>query len=422
VGGRHRRPLDRQATYGEVFGVDEFRSLWLAQALSYIGDQFAQVALAVLVYNNTHSPLKTAVAYALTYLPPIMGGPVLSVLADLIPRRRVMIFCDVARAGILGLMAVEPMPFAALCTLIFLSVLLGTPFTAARAALLSEVLPGDMYVVGSAITNITHQFTQMMGFLMGSAVIYAVGTHQALGVDAVTFALSAIIVVVGVQRRPAPQGEAKTRDSLWQISRRGGRLVFGDRTLRPLVCFAWLCGFYVLPEGLAAPYAKTFGDSPFIVGLLMSAMPTGMVVGAFAYSRFVRPDNRLRFMGWMAMLACAPLVGSGLHPPLWAVVALWALSGVGCAYQIAANAAFVAAVPPSGRGQAFGLAQSGILASQGVGILIGGALAQVLGPEPVVALAGVAGLSVATMLAMSWTQVRTEVIASTHDRAISAAA
>lgn len=422
MGGRHRRLLDRQATYGEVFGVSEFRSLWLAQALSYIGDQLAQVALAVLVYNNTHSPLQTAVAYALTYLPPIMGGPVLSIFADLIPRRRVMIVCDVARAGIVALMAIRHMPFAALCALVFLTVLLGAPFTAARAALLSEVLPGDMYVVGSAINNITHQVTQMMGFLAGSAVIYVVGTHEALAVDAVTFGLSALIVVAGVRRRPSPRRDGRHRPSLWTITRQGGRLVLGDRTLRPLVCFAWLCGFYVLPEGLAAPYAKTFGDSPVIVGLLMSAMPTGMALGAFAYSRFVRPDNRLRFMGWMAMLACAPLLGAGLRPPLWVVIILWALSGVGCAYQVAANAAFVAAVPPSGRGQAFGLAQSGILASQGIGILVGGALAQVLGPEPVIALAGAAGLSVATMLAMSWTQVRGEVIASTHDRAIRAAA
>ena len=422
MGGRHRRLLDHQATYGEVFGVGEFRSIWLAQALSYIGDQLAQVALAVLVYNNTHSPLKTAVAYALTYLPPIMGGPILSVLADVLPRRRVMIVCDVARAGVLGLMAIHRMPFPVLCALIFLSVLLGTPFTAARAALLSEVLPGDLYVVGSAINNITHQITQMLGFLVGSAVIFAVGTHQALAVDAVTFALSAIIVVAGVRRRPAPRPDGAERQSLWRITQQGGKLVLGDRTLRPLVCFAWLCGFYVLPEGLAAPYAKTFGDSPVIVGLLMSAMPTGMVVGAFAYSRFVRPDDRLRLMGWMAMLACAPLIGAGLRPPLWVVVTLWALSGVGCAYQVAANAAFVAAVPPSGRGQAFGLAQSGILASQGIGILVGGALAQVLGPEPVIALAGAAGLSVATMLAMSWTQVRGEVIASTHERTIGAAA
>jgi MFS family permease len=117
-------------------------------------------------------------------------------------------------------------------------------------------------------------------------------------------------------------------------------------------------------------------------------------------------------MGWMSMLACAPLIGSALHPPLWAVLLLWALSGAGSAYQLAANAAFVAAVPPSGRGQAFGLAQSGILAGQGLGILVGGAAAQVLGPEPVVALAGVAGLSVAAMLSMTWTQVRGGLIVS----------
>jgi MFS family permease len=420
--GRHRRPFDRQVTYHEVFGVGEFRSIWLAQTLSYIGDQLAQIALAVLVYNNTHSALRTAVAYALTYLPSIMGGPVLSVLADLIPRRRVMIVCDVARMGIVALMTLHQMPFSALCFLIFWTVLLGAPFTAARAALLSEVLPGDMYVVGSAINNITHQLTQMLGFLVGGAVIYAVGTHQALAVDAATFAISAVILVTGVRPRPAPRREGRKRPSLWTITRDGARLVFRDRTLRPLVCFAWLCGFYVIPEGLAAPYAKTFGAGPVFVGLLMSAMPCGMVLGSLAYSRFVRPDNRLRFMGWMAMLSCAPLLGAGLRPPLWVVIVLLGISGVGSAYQLAANAAYVAAVPPDGRGQAFGLAQSGILASQGIGILIGGALTQVLGPEPVIALAGIAGLSAATMLAMSWTRIRGEVIASNQERAMSAAA
>lgn len=422
MGGRHRRPFDRQVTYHEVFGIGEFRALWLAQVLSYIGDQLAQVALAVLVYNKTHSALQTAVAYALTYLPSIMGGPVLSVLADLLPRRRVMIVCDLLRTVVVALMATHHMSYPGLCVLIFCTVLLGAPFTAARAALLSEVLPGDAYVVGSAINNITHQVTQTLGFLAGSAVILAVGTHQALAIDALTFALSAVIVVAGVRRRPAPRREGRRRPSLWTITGQGARLVFGDRRLRPLVCFAWLCGFYVLPEGIAAPYAKTFGASPVYVGLLMSAMPCGMAVGAFAYSRYVRRDHRLRYMGWMAMLACAPLLGCGLRPPLWAVVALWALSGVGSAYQLAANAAYVAAVPPAARGQAFGLAQSGLMASQGVGILIGGALTQAFGPEPVVALAGVGGLSAATMLALSWTRIRGEVIAAGQERAVEAAA
>lgn len=410
--GRHRRPPEEQATYREVFAVGEFRALWLAQALSYIGDQLAQVALAVLVYHRTGSPLLTGVAYALTYLPPILGGPVLSGLADMFPRRTVMIVCDLVRAGLVALMALQAVPFIALCGLVFFTVLLGAPFTAARAAMLPDVLDGDKYVAGSAINNITHQATQVLGFLVGGALVAVVGTYEALALDALTFAASALILVVGLQKRSAPKEAGAEPLSLWRNTRDGARLVLGDPTLRSLVSFAWLCAFYVVPEGLAAPYAATYDGSPVTVGLLMSAMPIGMVAGAFAFSRFVRPSNRIRAMGWMSMLACAPLIGSGLHPPLWAVVALWALSGVGSAYQLAANAAFVAAVPPAGRGQAFGLAQSGILAGQGLGILIGGAVAQILGPQTVVALAGVAGLSVATMLTMAWTQVRGEVIAS----------
>src|SRR5262245_47552806 len=188
VAGRHRRPLEEQATYREVFAIGEFRTLWLAQVLSYIGDQLAQVALAVLVYHRTGSPLLTAVTYALTYLPPILGGPVLSGLADVFPRRTVMVVCDLLRAALIALMAIKAMPFAGLCTLVFLAVLLGAPFSAARAALLPDVLPGDTYVAGSAINNITHQASQMLGFLAGGALVAVVGTREALGLDAATFA------------------------------------------------------------------------------------------------------------------------------------------------------------------------------------------------------------------------------------------
>src|SRR5579864_3995777 len=121
--GRHRRrvPL-RRASYADVLSVREFRWLWLAQVQSAVGDQFAQVAIAILVYHRTGSPFLTALAYALTYLPPIVGGPLLSGLADIFPRRRVMIVCDLLRIGTVGLMAVPGMPFAVLCALLFCTV------------------------------------------------------------------------------------------------------------------------------------------------------------------------------------------------------------------------------------------------------------------------------------------------------------
>ncbi|MEW9528489.1 MFS transporter [Microbispora sp. NPDC049125] len=397
-------------------GIPEFRALWLGQGMSLLGDQLAQVALAVLVYARTESALATAAVYALTYLPPIIGGPLLAGLADHYSRRRVMLCCDLLRAVLLAAMAVPGMPFAALCGLVFCVVLLGAPFSAARAALLPEVLEGDRYVVGSALQNVTNQAVQMLGFAAGGAAIAALGPYRALALDCATFLGSALVIVAGVRRRPPPYRGDQSRPSMWTTTRAGARLVFGERRLRTLVLFAWLCGFYVLPEGIAVPYAAKLYDGtlsvPVITGLLMAAMPLGTVVGAFAFGRFVTPSGRLRGMGWLAMLTCAPLVVCAVRPPLEGVLALWVLSGVGGAYQLAANAAFVQCVPAAGRAQAFGLVQSGLLAAQGVGILIGGAAAQQLGPEPVVALAGAAGLSAAAVLAMLWTESRTEIIAS----------
>ncbi|SDI00370.1 Predicted arabinose efflux permease, MFS family [Sinosporangium album] len=418
--GRHRRLPESQATYSEVIANGEFRALWFGQCLSLLGDQLAQVALAVLVYGRTQSPLATAAVYALTYLPPIMGGPLLAGLADRYPRRRVMLVCDVIRALLVAVMAIPGVPFWALCVLVFCVVLLSAPFSAARAALLPEILSGDRYVAGSALQNMTNQAVQMLGFAVGGAVIAGLGPYRALALDSATFIASALIIVAGVRRRatPAPPGKSP---GMWATARAGARLVFGDRRLRTLVMFAWLCGFYVLPEGIAAPYAATLTGSGLpvavITGLLMAAMPTGTVIGAFLFARFVSPSGRLRAMGWMAMLTCAPLIACAVRPPLVIVLFLWILSGIGGAYQLAANAAFVQCVPPERRGQAFGLVHSGLLAVQGVGILIGGAAAQKLGPEAVVALAGIAGLLSATLLALLWTESRDGIIAKVRAEA-----
>src|SRR5450759_33138 len=62
------------ATFGAVFAVPAFRVLWLAQVLSVVGDQLARVALSVLTFHRTGSPLLTGAGYALSYLPAVAGG------------------------------------------------------------------------------------------------------------------------------------------------------------------------------------------------------------------------------------------------------------------------------------------------------------------------------------------------------------
>lgn len=413
--GRHRQPEAPPVAYRDVFAVSEFRAVWSAQALSAAGDQFAQVAIAFVVYARTGSPFLTALAYALTYLPPILGGPTLAGLADILPRQQVMITLDLIRAGLVALMALPGMPLPGLCTLFFATVLLGSPFSAARSALLPDVLPRDKFLAGSAIGNHTSQLGQIAGFLVGGGLVATLGPYRALALDSLSFSLSAGILACWVRPRPAPPCAAAPGPSPWEITWEGVSAVFGNPVLRTLVLFGWLAGFAVVPEGLAAPYARAVGGGPPAVGLLMAAMPAGTVLGAFVIGRLMRPSDRMRPMGWLAMLSCAPLMFSLLHPPLPLVLLMLGLAGAGGAYQLAAAAAFVRALPAATKVRAFAVAQSGVLAAQGLGILTAGAVAQRMGPQAAVALAGLLGLLAAAALATDWTNRHGQLITALGD-------
>jgi len=331
------------ATYRALFAEPQFRSLWLAQAISLTGDQLARVAIASLVYAKTGSAFVTALIYAVTYLPWLIGGPLLGGLADRYPRRAIMVICQLISAVLVALMAVPGMPLTALASLLFFVVLAESPFLSARASLLVDVLPDDRYVLASALNQLTIQASFVVGFAGGGVLVLWLDPTGALLLDAVSFLLAAALVRFGVRARPAI-GSSDHLGGSWQRMKVGSKVVFGDPRLRGLVLLAWLAFFWVVPEGLAAPY----GDgSPTAVGLLLAAQPAGSTVGGLVLSRMVRPTTRLELMGPLAVLSCAPLLFFAASPPVPVAVALLVVSGVGTSYNVPANAAFMQALPAS---------------------------------------------------------------------------
>jgi MFS family permease len=395
VGGDRRNVPAEPATYRALFADSEFRALWLAQAISLTGDQLARVAIASMVYRDTRSAFITAFVYAITYVPWLIGGPLLSGLADRYPRRAVMVTCQLLSAVLVGLMAVPGIPLTILASLLFVVILAESPFLAARASLLVDVLPDDRYVLASAVNQLTVQGSQVLGFAGGGALVLLLDSSGALLLDACSFLLAAALVRFLVRPRPAAAGSAELGSS-WQRMRAGGRVVFGDPRLRGLVLLAWLAAFWVVPEALAAPY----GDgSPTAVGLLLAAQPTGSVIGGLWLSRLVRPTTRIELMGPLAVLSCIPLLFFAATPPLPVAVALLVVSGVGTTYNLPANAAFMQALPAARRGQAFGLVSAGLVAGQGLSITAAGAIAEVVPAGVVIAVAG--GLGLVGALALS---------------------
>jgi MFS family permease len=402
-----------QPTFREVFAVGEFRALWLAQLLSVAGDQLARVAMTVLVFDRTHSALWTALTYAVTFLPWVIGGLALSGLADRLPRRQVMVACDLARMVLVCLMALvslEAAPDVALwimVALLFVVTLLDSPFKSARSAIMPDVLTGERYVLGTAVTQTTLQVGMVSGFALGGIVVAGLGVRPALLVDAATFAASAVLVRFWVRPRPTAAHPPPAGRSPFAEIAAGVRLVFGDRTLRTLMLLGWLVAFYVVPMGLAAPYAAGFHAPlpvPISTGLVFAAGPFGTALGAIVLGRMVSQASRQRLMGPLAIAACGLLLLCWLQPGLIAALVIIAGSGACASYQLAANAAFVAAVPSERRGQAFGLANGGMQVSQGLWIVLAGAVASAnaISPAIAIAISGGLGAALAAALAMSW--------------------
>jgi MFS family permease len=402
-----------RATFRSVFAVGEFRSLWTAQVLSVAGDQLARVAMTVLVYDQTRSAFWAAVTYAVTLVPWLLGGLALSGLADRLPRRGVMIACDLARMVLVAVMAVLSLRATAtgvlplLVVLLFAVTLLDSPFKAARSAMLPDILAGDRYVLGVAVSQTALQIGMVAGFALGGVIVTVLHASGALFLDAATFAGSAILVRAGVHARPAAAG---TAGHAAPASRRGQmmagvHLVFGRPVLRTLVLFGWLVTFYIVPMGLAAPVAaRLHSGLPAAVatGLVFAAGPFGTMIGAIAFSRFVPPARRQAWLGPLAIAACGVLVAFAVQPGLAGTMAILAVSGACASYQLAANSAFVAAVPPERRGQAFGLANGGMQVFQGLWIVLAGAVAghPPLSPALVIALSG--GIGAVLAAALAW--------------------
>jgi MFS family permease len=388
------------ASYRSVFANGEFRTLFATQLLSVVGDQLARVALAVLVFERTGSPALTAVTYALTFVPDLLGGPLLGGLADRFPRRAVMVVCDLARAGLVALMALPGMPVWAVGVLLVGVQLFGAPFKAARAALLPAVLSGDRYLVADGLMNTTYQLGLLGGYTTGAPLVAWLGTGSALLADAATFVASAALIAAGL--RPHPPAELPTRWTTVGSLRAGTRLVGRDRRLRALLGIACLSGFYAVPSGLALPYAAQIGASTAAVGLLLAADPLGSALGAAVLTRLVPHDLRLRLLGPLAVATSAVLLPTALAPGLWVTVVLWTACGLLSGHDAVTAAVFKLTVPAEQRGQAFGLASAALRAAQGFGIALAGLLAEATSPAVAVGLFALIGITAGTAAATAW--------------------
>jgi len=362
----------------------------------------------VLVYRLTASPLLSALTFALGLLPYVVGGTLLSAVADRFPSRRVLVCCDLVSAACAAAMLPAATPVGGLLALRAVMAAVSPVFTGTRMAALAEVLgdAGDRFVLGRSVIRLTAQSAQLLGFGAGGLLLAVVSPRAALGVTAAGFLGSALILRFGTRRRPAngsPGGARDARDARGAVtdSLASAARLLGQRRIRVLLLLAWVPPMFVcVPESLLTAYAGARGIGSSGLGLLMCGMPFGAVTSEFLAGSRLGPRGRERLVAPVAIGCTLPALGYALSPsPDWALL-LQVLTGCGISYTLGLDRWFVAAVPPGLRGRAMTLLVAGVMTFQGLGMAVAGGIAE-WAPVPAV-MAGGGAVGAACSTAVLW--------------------
>ncbi|MDQ6811185.1 MAG: MFS transporter [Actinomycetota bacterium] len=378
----------------------DFRFLWFAQSASVIGDSLVLVALALFVVRLTGSATDLGLVLAAQSLPLVafllFGG----VLADRLPRGRVMIATDLVRFALHALLAV--LIFSGevrIWQVIAIELLFGSAeafFRPAATGLLPDTVPEAEIQPATAITTTAANVAEFAGPALATALVLGVGAGWAFALDAATFLLSAALLTqvrprgrgIGTAPAAATTMWAEMRDGFAEVRARSW--VWGTLAAFCAALFCGLAPWFVLGPVVAR---SQYGHIS-VYGIVAAALGLGTIGGSLAGISW-RPRHPMRLAMFAIMIWPPASILYAAGVTLFVVIPVTVIAGVGIAlFDVWWLTALAERIPPDKLSRVTSYDWMVSLALLPLGYVLAGPLARELGAVEVLiggsALAAVA--------------------------------
>lgn len=378
----------------ESLRLPSFRHLASAYVVNEFGTWIGDVALAILVFDRTHSALATAVLFvALRFVPGLVGPP-LTTRLEIISPRQILTALYLVEAVIFGILAVLAKSFS-LPLVLVLAAFDGALAVAAKSLIRSvnaNVLGrAGLLRQGIAIINLGVMLGGALGPALAGGLVAAAGAGPALGIDAVSFVGVALIIATA----PGLRLESDTTTGTLGRLKSGVKQAWLRPAVRRLLLGAAATIFFgtsVAPiEVVFAKDTLHAGDAGY--GLLMAFWGAGAVIGGV----FAAAATRARVTRVIAIAVA--LIGAGYAglagaPNLAVACAVSVAGGVGNGLWVtAALSALQQGTPEKAQAAVMSVFESINQVMPGVGFLVGGAVTALSSPRIAYAV-GAAGILV----------------------------
>ncbi len=197
-----------------------YRSTWMAQVVSDVGDNFNNIAVFGLVMQQTHSGLAVGGVMLARAVGALLAGPIAGVVLDRFDRRRIMVASDLSRA-VISLAFLLTIHEKNVALLLFLSGLLmfASPFfTSGRSSIMPAITTREELLTANSLTLTTAWTSVALGSFLGGAIASWLGYHVAFLFNALSFIFSAYFI--SRLRAPDKRGFRAERSAAARIARR----------------------------------------------------------------------------------------------------------------------------------------------------------------------------------------------------------
>lgn len=388
--------MSSDATKGGTFRalrVRDYALLWSGQTVSSIGDGIFTIALAIVTLEVDHSPSGIALVFAARAIPSVILSLVGGVVVDRVSRRLVMMISDAARGVAVCVIGVLVARGALhLWELIVMSAVFGAAdsfFYPATTTIMPELLTPELLVPGNALSQMSNQLTQgLLGPAIGGIVVAAIGTAWSFGLDAASFLVSAICLMLMRTKSTL----ARSAQSPLDDAREGFRYVWTRHWLLFSIVGAGLANFFgMAPLSVLLPVfvRQTLHATAFELGLVFAAGGASGVVASLIVARAGTPRRQFTVL-WIAYAASGAAITALAFSPNVVITALIEACEVGLMLygDVLWFAAMQRLVPHEVLGRVSALVFLFAFALGPLGIIFGGVAASWLGTRHAIFLCG----------------------------------
>jgi predicted MFS family arabinose efflux permease len=379
-----------------------FRPLVSTYGLSEIVDWLTTVALAVLVYDATQSPVATTVLFVSSKFLPAFVAPAVTARVDGIAPGRSLPVLYLLQAVAFGGMAL----FSRNVTgVVLLAALAGGAALVSRAlvraAVVAALEEGEELQRGNALMNVVFSTAFAVGPAVAGAAVALGGAELTLVGGGALLAWMALYAGMSVLPELAANEEEAEDGWLTKLRRSVSHVRREPALVRLFSAQSLLLVFFTMVAPIEVVYAREeLGTTAAGLGVLMAAWGVGAIVGSALFGRLAKHGTMIVTIGASAAMGVSYL-GMGLAGTLAAACALSVVGGLGNGMQWIA---FVTAVqertPKTLQARAMALVESLGAAVPGVGFALGGAVAAAASARIAYDLAGIAILAIVTVGAL----------------------